>query len=1211
MLKEISKPVMPKPLSEQIDMSTKLLDYKLDDITVSNPDGSFELTFTDAKVVAGPGKTALGKYPKALDLGAAGKGEVDVSSLAIDTQRFTLRVIFQINDSGTGRMNIITSSRLPFALYLAPRSSDEFNLFASVFPAAHGWRSANTRFASGLKPGVWYIAALVYDVDTVALFVDEAIVSVHAFKWGTINETGGHDFFIGTAFDGARSHFDGKIAAIQWLAGIPEALQAQMDERRSHPEWFITYKLESLREQLDLGEPLSAIALQSGSGSYIQHYQQGALMYHDSVGAAFELHGAIYALYRTLFNPSVLGYLVTDESTSTNSSGRKSVFSKGAIYWSQATGAVLVRGQVYLDYEALGEARAIGFPIRPAQSISGGLEQEFQNGRMYHKSGQSNAHAVIGAILAKYLALGGPAVRGFPITHETEVHKDSQIIGRFSEFEGCTIYWSSATGAFEVHGDIRQRFHDLGGPAGSLGFPTSDEMDIPGVAGGRFNSFQNGSLLWYGSAASIVLARPFHLFIGRINAQESEGWGRGENDMYIYIKVWDGPQLVYDQRLPSSGDWGGRNIVDVDFRIPVEITPNPSKAITLSIDVWEADSLNADDHLGMWTKVLDVSNGWGLNESGGILNSGSFADINSISAAVQPVVDPATLTDVDKFWGVHNQGTDDLSYQQYAAAFSDVDSDREWWDITDWLDKAFYELVIQDLAENGNCFGMSLEAINARKGRSIFSMPLRRFTDWNVVQPEVNVHHCYQVGAGPIWWFVGQFLTGNTHDPKDVFNRTREEYERGNHPVICLSQNYFFTGAPHCILPIAWDSNSKPWKITISDPNFPGTTKTLTVDPDSNEFEYIGSKSYQGGAWSGGRLFYYPYSVLSTSPRTPVWDAILLILSGTIIILGDDAQTEKLTDGNGHDLDGQGNRALQLLEQGDVLAGFFVPFKGFNKSKRGVKPREKGSVAGEILLRRRLESDEQIVGPAGVDLSQLAYLPLGELTATHSFRSIHSALFGDRRPNGRLAERALYHLANDPAAMRELNSEARKVIRTAANSALPGDFRHTLTGLRQGALNYAVKHGLSEFRLGSTLLPTEKMEIGADRLGTSTNMVNVKANREKMIRLEVTNKLGVAGDYVRIAIEQIPVSTAAPLQLNLKPGFGGLEVMTGGSPVDTKVEVFAVVDRRPVRRSFQLPIEVGARLKLSNVLSEGALAVSRIDNLLGPGRDVKIFTGQH
>lgn len=1207
-------------------MPTILLDYKLDSTTVSNPDGSFELTLPDTKVVPGPGATVAGNFPDALDLESLGKGAVDVSGLAIDRRQFTLRIVFQANGPISKRANLLESNRLPFALFLAPRTSTEFDLVASVSPMVHGWRAASSKFATGLKPGVWYVADLVYDIDTVAVFVDEAIVSVHAFWWGEIEELSGHNLYVGTWVDGARDHFDGKIAAIQWWAGIPDALQEQLDERRTHPEWFITHKVETLRQRLDLGEPVTAISYKRGAGAYIQHYQGGALMYNDSVGAAFEMHGAIYDRYRAMGVTPPLGYLVSDESPSTNPAGRKSLFSKGAIYWSAATGAVPVLNQLYIDYEALGEARKFGFPTAPQRAIPGGLEQEFQSVRMYHKKGQPDAHEVHGAILAKFLSTGGTRTWGFPISNETDVRNDTQVIGKSSEFERCTIYWSSTTGAFEVHGDIRQKYRELKGPIGELGFPTSDEQDIFGVADGRFNTFQNAILLWYGNFNSIVIARPFRIFIDRINSQEDEGWGMGRNDMYIYVKLWDGAQLVYDQRHPRD-DWGEQNIVEVDLTIPNLITPHPAKTVTFSVDVWEADP-GPDDHLGTWTRELNAANGWGLRDNPSrVLHSGAFSKINSITASVHPDIDINSLSDTQKFWATGNPTTDDISYQQYASAFSDVDSDAELWDITDWLDRAFYELVVKDMADGGNCFGLSLEAIYSLKGRSLFAMPLNDFTaaSWNVVEREVNIRHCYQVGAGPLWWFVGEFLTGNTHNPVDVFNNTYNEFKRGNNPVICVTQNYDFSGAPHCILPFNWHSNSNPWVIDIHDPNFPNATKKLTVNPVKNEFEYIGADTYRGGQWTGGRLHYMPYSLLSSRPRTPVWDAIMLILAGTVMILGDDAETESLTDTNGNDLDAHGNRARQLLQSGDTLSEFFVPFKGYQRSRqrprvgsrvqpgradtsRLVRHRGKGTVAGEILMRRRLEGMDHVVGPATVHVSELSHLPLEALTTNRGFRRIHNAVFGDRRPSGRDANRTLYQLAQDPKAMRKLTPEVRELVSTAASSASPGDFRHSIVGLRRGAFAYHVKHGLSEFRLDSPLASSERVELAVDRLGTSTNSVAVKTGRDKVMRLEIANKLGVTGDHVRIAVQQLAVSTAAPLQLNIRPGIGGLEVLTGGERVETRVEVNAIIDRKPIRRSFQLPIEGGARLKLSNMLSQRTLSVSRIDKLLAPGRDVKIIT---
>jgi hypothetical protein len=193
--------------------------------------------------------------------------------------------------------------------------------------------------------------------------------------------------------------------------------------------------------------------------------------------------------------------------------------------------------------------------------------------------------------------------------------------------------------------------------------------------------------------------------------------------------------------------------------------------------------------------------------------------------------------------------------------------------------------------------------------------------------------------------------------------------------------------------------------------------------------------------------------------------------------------------------------------------------------------------------------------------------------------------------------------------MRQLAAEARRIVAAAAGAALPGDFRHSVVGLRRdGVLSYGVKHGLTEFRLGSSLAAAERVRLSVDRPGTSTNQVELTATRDKVVRLEVAHKLGVAGDHVRIAVDRIPVAAAAPLQLNLKPGLGGLELMTGGVRVEARVEVTAVIDRRPIRRSFRLPLEGGARLKLSNVLAQRTLGVSRIDALLGPARDSRIVT---
>jgi hypothetical protein len=640
--------------------------------------------------------------------------------------------------------------------------------------------------------------------------------------------------------------------------------------------------------------------------------------------------------------------------------------------------------------------------------------------------------------------------------------------------------------------------------------------------------------------------------------------------------------------------------------------------VTYSVDVWEADP-GDDDHLGKYTKVLNAANAWGLREGNGVFNSGSFSKINSITSSIKPDIDPRSLTETEKFWGVRNQGTPNISWQQYASAFRDVDSDTEWWDVTDWLDKAFYELVVDSLAGGGNCFGMSLEAIYARKGSSPFGLPINRFNNWETVRNEFNIKHCYQVGAGPIWWFLDQFVTGNTHDPKDVFNNTRREFDRGSNPVLCLSQNYDFSGAPHCILPVAWDSSSKPWRITICDPNFPNQLKQLTVNPDDNSFDYPGASHYQGGNWSGGRLHYMPFSLLNGRPRTPVWDAILLLLSGTILILADDAETVGITDTNGNDLDAFGGRANQMLQSGQHIDDFFVGFKGYNVPPIAgdpiaadpvvtgpvmpgpiVRPRPNvpvpplarphGPVAGEVLLR----SQKATAGRIG-----LPHLPLGDLLADRRLRALSSAL--DTQPQLRqaLAGRTVQHMVNDPQTMASLPQPIAQQLQGIAQIGAPLNFVHQVRARRDGQLQYVVKHQLTEIKLGSTLKAAETHKMQVSDLGSSKNTVKIDSASNKLFTLEVSNKLGVGKDYVRINVSNIPVGPGQALSLSLKPGLGGLDLVGIPGAANAIVTVDAVVGAKPFRSQFNVPIDGGVRIKPASILSENALTFSRIDRLFG------------
>jgi hypothetical protein len=1217
-------------------MATRLIDYVFGDLNITNPDGTRPAAFQGATIVPGPGVTALGNLANALNLAGTGRAAVAIAGLGVNARKFTIRLVFQANAFSADRQNLVESNLLPFAIYLVPGSAPgTLDLVARLAPKAHGWSGPSTQFQETIRTGVWYTMDFVYDADTAALFLDGDLIAVHAFPRGFVELFPGNQLFFGTWVDGRRNPFDGKLAAFQWLDGIPEELESRLDERRTHPQWFITYKWEATRPRLNLGNPIEAIRHDLATGAHQQTYEHGTIMFHDSVGAAFEMHGAIDQFVRGYAQKSALGYLVTDETNTTRAGGRKSVFSRGAIYWSGGTGGIPVVGQLYIDYERLRESAGIGFPIKVAAPVPGGLEQEFQGARMYHRQGAPKAFEVHGDILAKYLALGGPTRCGFPVSDESDIRNGTAVIGKLSEFESCTIYWSGGTGAWEVHGDIRQKYLDMGGPLGDLGFPISDEGDIPNLAGiGRYGCFQQGSLLWYGAASSMIVARPFQVFLGRVDTKESEGFAMGQNDLYLRVTLRDRGPLVYNQRHPSSGDWGGRNIADVNFTIPHLVVPNrPDQVVVFAVDVWESDGGapfgGGDDHLGNYMKTLNMANAWGLRENNGRFNSGSFRMVNAITWSVKPQ-NSHSLTESEKFWGVRNQGTPEISYQQYASAFDDVDSEAECWDLTDWLDKAFFELVVEGIAKNGNCFGMSLESVYARKGLSLFGLPIDEVT-WDQAVNEFNIKHCYQVGAQPVWWFVGEFLSGNTRDPVDVFRETHSAFHRGDHPVICVSQNWDFSGAPHSILPVDWDDSNKPWRITICDPNFPNALKVLTVDPDLNTFEYVGMQTYQGTEWSGGRFHYMPWSLLNHPPRTPIWDAILLLLAGTVLIMADDAETVSLTDTNGLDLDIFGARATKTLQEGGSLDNCFVGFKGYSapgrkRDKSGksgkrtqrpkgsnastpvvsstlvpssLRPRPKGAIGGEFYLRPQPTRRIQLVQPV-LDVVASPYLSVGALLAEPRMRLVAEELRRQPTVHRMVSGRTAHHLAADANALARLSPALKDMVTSMAATRNGRDFVHTIRAVRAGNFRYALKHGLTEIRVESGLTNGDRHTVKGLDLGSSKAVFEVTGSRAKPTKILVETKLGAGKDHLRVLVESVGSVAGKPISLNVKPGLGGLDLVGADPSAIGVVTIRAVIDGKPVEKRYQVPLKDGVRIKPSTMLSDDHLSVAEIARVFGP-----------
>jgi uncharacterized protein with LGFP repeats len=249
------------------------------------------------------------------------------------------------------------------------------------------------------------------------------------------------------------------------------------------------------REQGFLGYPASEEVSAAGGGVY--QVFQGGVVYSSPSTGAHEVHGWVLDKWTAMGRESsVLGYPTSDEVST--SAGAYNTFSGGAIYSTAATGAHEVHGWIGARWSALGGASAVvGYPVSDERPVGDGVGvfTEFSNGVIY-SSPSTNAHDVVGAVAEKWTALGGvSSFLGYP-TADAKALAGGGLVG---VFRGGSVYSSPATGAHEVHGWIRDLWTSVGAQTGAVGFPTSDEQPAPdGV--GVFQTFGNG--LVYSSAAA-------------------------------------------------------------------------------------------------------------------------------------------------------------------------------------------------------------------------------------------------------------------------------------------------------------------------------------------------------------------------------------------------------------------------------------------------------------------------------------------------------------------------------------------------------------------------------------------------------------------------------------------------------------------------------------------------------------------------------------
>ncbi len=232
-------------------------------------------------------------------------------------------------------------------------------------------------------------------------------------------------------------------------------------------------------------------------GGCRQRFANGDVYWSAATGA-HDVRGEILARYTEWGGPGGMGYPTADDRPDLRVKDVwYSNFQGGDIVWSPSTRAQVVRGDILQRWYAAGSSAGyLGLPVTSDGVAPGGKGYvvEFQRGSIFW-SPTTGARHLRGAILAQYLAWGGPPVLGYPRTDDVQDRAVTSTEVWYSHLEGGDIVWSPGTGAQVVRGEILQRWYATGGSPGGLGLPVTSDAVAPGGKG-YVVEFQRGSIYW-------------------------------------------------------------------------------------------------------------------------------------------------------------------------------------------------------------------------------------------------------------------------------------------------------------------------------------------------------------------------------------------------------------------------------------------------------------------------------------------------------------------------------------------------------------------------------------------------------------------------------------------------------------------------------------------------------------------------------------------
>lgn len=334
-----------------------------------------------------------------------------------------------------------------------------------------------------------------------------------------------------------------------------------------------------------------------------QNFAAGKMFFTPGTGAHF-MQGAILEKYESLGGPadSDLGFPTIDEGPGrVGPDSRNATFSapdNPVIFWTPSTGARVVRGAINAAWDRLGgSAGQLGVPAEDEVYRGDTVTQTFSGGQLSWNretktftttppelAGQLGDVQVpedpASAIAAARRAAGGPlgplgAAEGatYPIGDD----------GVGQNFAGGKIFYTPATGANVVTGQVLDKYESVGGPQGDLGFPTSSETDGGLGSNSRVSTFSADDrpvIFWTPDYGPVIVRGAMNAAWGKLDAAKgplgapmSDAAENGD----VVTQRFNGGVISYDRSTGRFSTEPG-NLASrlAGLQVPGEQAPKPA-----------------------------------------------------------------------------------------------------------------------------------------------------------------------------------------------------------------------------------------------------------------------------------------------------------------------------------------------------------------------------------------------------------------------------------------------------------------------------------------------------------------------------------------------------------------------------------------------------------------------------------------------------------